>query len=154
MRLSLSFFILFFLGMLTSPAVQAQFSKESIGLRGGIFAGITGKYFIFDDTEAIEGIVSFDNNALLITGLYEFHRYDFAIETLRWYYGAGATARLGGSDELGGVLELGIDGIVGIEYLIGKSPLSVGLDYKPRLIFIGSNSFNGDDGAISLRYQF
>jgi hypothetical protein len=43
---------------------------------------------------------------------------------------------------------------VGIEYLIGKIPLSVGLDYKPRLIFIGSNSFNGDDGALSLRYQF
>jgi hypothetical protein len=154
MRIFLSVLSLTGLSIFQAPSAQAQFSKESIGLRGGIYAGITGKYFLFDDSEAIEGIVSFDDSALLVTGLYEFHRYDFATEALRWYYGAGATARLGGSDELGGVLELGIDGIVGIEFLIGKIPLSVGLDYKPRLIFIGSNSFNGDDGALSLRYQF
>ncbi|MEY5044700.1 MAG: hypothetical protein RJA19_1927 [Bacteroidota bacterium] len=154
MRTLFPILLLVGIGLILTADAQAQFSKESIGLRGGIYAGITGKYFIFDDSEAIEGIVSFDDSALLVTGLYEFHRYDFATEALRWYYGAGATARLGGSDDLGGVLELGIDGIVGIEYLIGKIPLSVGLDYKPRLIFIGSNSFNGDDGALSLRYQF
>ncbi len=132
----------------------AQYQPKSVGLRGGVFTGITGKYFVFDDSEAIEGIVSFDSEGLLITGLYEFHRYDFATESLRWYYGAGATARLGGTDEMGGSLQLGVDGIIGIEYLLGSSPLSLGLDWKPRLIFIGNSDFNSDDGAISLRYQF
>lgn len=141
----------------STSLVSAQ-AVPTIGLRGGLANGLAVKWFLVDDTDALEGIVTWrndpDGNATFaVTGLYELHQYDFSSADLRWYYGAGAHLALGNS---GGASYsgIGLDGIIGLEYLIAGGPVSVSLDWKPAVGLIGGGGLNGDEGALTLRFQF
>ncbi len=130
------------------------FAQESpsIGIRGGLANGLSLKWFLSGDTEAVEGIVTIRStgatSTLAVTALYELHNYDFASADLRWYYGAGP--HLAMSPE---VTDIGIDGIIGIEYRINQGPISLSADWKPSLAIIGAGGLVGDEGAITLRYR-
>ena len=126
--------------------------SPSIGIRGGLANGLSLKWFLAGDTEAVEGIVTIRGtgatSTLAITALYELHNYDFASEDLRWYYGAGP--HLAMSSE---VTDIGLDAIIGIEYRINAGPISLSADWKPSLAIIGAGGLVGDEGAITLRYR-
>jgi hypothetical protein len=49
---------------------------------------------------------------------------------------------------------IGIDGIIGLEYVFRDIPINIGLDWKPALNIIGNTSFWPDKGAVSIRYIF
>ena len=49
---------------------------------------------------------------------------------------------------------IGIDGIIGIEYNIEPIPFNISLDWKPGLNLIGYTGFWGDELAFSIRYIF
>lgn len=153
-RMNRLFTFLLLLAVAGSSLAQ---ENPSLGIRGGLANGLAVKWFLVEDTEAIEGIVTLRQTAasstLAITGLYELHNYDFASADLRWYYGAGAHIALGSNASGASQTGLGIDAIIGIEYRIKGGPISVGADWKPGLAVIGSGGLVGDEGAITLRYQ-
>lgn len=139
--------------------VNAQDYKTAVGLRGGISQGLTVKYFV-SEQHAFEGILTTRWHGSLLTGLYEKHK-DFNAVPLKWYYGYGAHAGFWEGfdnhpwfDDDDSHFTLGIDGILGIEYTFDNLPINISLDWKPFFEIVGYSGFEGDSGAISVRYTF
>jgi hypothetical protein len=150
-----TFILLFCACFCTSVCAQED---PSIGLRGGLANGVSLKWFLTGDTEAIEGIITFrnsvgSNSTFAISALYELHNYDFASDQLRWYYGAGPHLALGSTTDGFSTFDIGLDGIIGIEYRINEGPISLSADWKPSVAVIGNSGIVGDEGAITLRFQ-
>ncbi len=153
-KITIVFFIFF-----SFHLAWSQHYENGIGLRGGLYSGITYKKFIGSDT-AVEGILQTRWHGWEIVGLMEHHRDITSVNGLWWYYGYGAhlgfydrNYTLWDIDERN-VMVLGIDGVIGIELLIPHTPISIGLDWKPNFNIIGYSAFFGDGGAFSLRYTF
>ena len=149
-----------FIAILTllGSTVYGQGYKTAIGLRGSFVSGVTVKHFIKKET-ALEGIFSFGQWGMNITGLYEKHAQAFEVTGLNWYYGGGA--HIGSTDddhpyfqERGEYVVIGLDGIVGLEYYIQEIPINLSIDYKPQLNFTGDTGLKGYGGALSIRYTF
>jgi len=113
---------------------------------------------------ALEGIAGFRDHGLVITGLYEFHQEAFGVHELKFYYGAGAHIGAIGS----GVYQrfngdnqpynrssilLGVDGVLGLEYRIPKSPIAISLDLNPRAELATGPFFDIAPG-LGLKYTF
>jgi hypothetical protein len=154
--------------LLVSKHSSAQSNTDSytgaIGFKfGGYEDGIAGKYFTDPDI-AIEGELGFRQHGVVITGLYEFYQEAFNVPELRFYYGAGAHIgaigsgvyqRFGGGNEVynTGHLLLGVDGVLGLEYIIPQSPIAVSLDLNPRLE-LATGPFGDIAPAIGIKYVF
>ncbi|MGD0342621.1 MAG: hypothetical protein ABSA76_13035 [Bacteroidales bacterium] len=133
---------------------NAQDYKTGIGLRLGLYNGLTVKHFI-NQKDALEGLLSTRWSGFEITGLYEVHNQAFNVERLNWYYGGGANVGFYGSSYPGGsVTVVGLDGILGLEYNFKQVPVNLGLDWKPEINLIGYSHFFGDGLALSIRYIF
>jgi|APCry1669192806_1035432.scaffolds.fasta_scaffold61499_1 hypothetical protein len=138
--------------------------NTAIGLKfGGYENGIAAKYFT-DPATAIEGVLGFRQHGVVITGLYEIHQEAFGVQELKFYYGAGAHIgavgsgvyqRFNGSNETynSGHILLGIDGVLGLEYLIPKSPIAISLDLNPRLE-LATGPFGDIAPGLGLKYTF
>lgn len=149
--LTLTFFTILF-----SFAAKAQDYNTGLGLRLGSPSGITIKHFLGDQS-AIEGILGFYNHGFNITGLYEVHGNAFDVPSLNWFIGGGA--HLGGynnkyKDYYDSNTEFGVDGIIGLEYTLDDAPINFGIDWKPKINFVGNTGFYGGDIALSVRYAF
>jgi hypothetical protein len=140
--------------------VNAQTYNTAVGLRGGLFSGVTIKHFISDNA-AVEGILANRWGGIAIIGLYEI-QMNLPTEGLSWYYGGGAhlatykRVKYYSSDATvrdGNVTTVGIDGIIGLEYNFADFPLNLSLDAKPFFELINGNS-QFLDIALSARYYF
>jgi hypothetical protein len=154
--------------LLVSKHSNAQSNGDSytgtVGFKfGGYEDGIAGKYFTDKDI-AIEGELGFRQHGVVITGLYEFYQVAFNVPELRFYYGAGVHIgaigsgvyqRFGGDNEVynTGHLLLGVDGVLGLEYIIPQSPIAVSLDLNPRLE-LATGPFGDIAPAIGIKYVF
>ncbi|HEY8928872.1 MAG TPA: hypothetical protein VIM55_06760 [Mucilaginibacter sp.] len=151
--------------LLLGKRSDAQTYQAAAGLKfGGYENGFSGKYFL-DDRAAIEGLLGFrSHGGVVITGLYEIHQEAFGVKELRFYYGAGAHIgavgkglyrRFNGDDELytSSHILLGIDGVLGLEYLIPRSPIAVSLDLNPRAELATGPFFDIAPG-LGLKYTF
>lgn len=136
-----------------------QTYKMGVGLRGGYPSGITGKYFI-GGPSAIEGIVSFGWGGFGVTGLYQLHNQIPDAPGFTWYYGLGghlATANVDKGNPWtgnpGGKLFIGVDGVIGAEYVFADAPISLSLDILPILNIVEELGvwFNA---GLSIRYTF
>jgi hypothetical protein len=137
--------------------------NTGIGVRLGYYPGISLKHFTNSST-ALEGIAHFRNSGFVLTGLFEKHQQAFEVERLNWFYGAGLHAglyRQWGYYKKGYYgykyddpsFMFGIDGILGLEYVIEEIPFTVGFDIKPFIDLIHPG-FNFWDGAFTIRYRF
>jgi len=150
--------------LLISTRSAAQDYKTAVGLKfGGYENGPSIKYFM-ENSIALEGIVGIRQHGMVITGLYEFHQEAFGIHELRFYYGAGAHIgsigagvyqRFNGANEpyIRAQLLLGVDGVLGLEYLIPKSPIALSLDLNPRAELATGPFFDIAPG-LGLKYTF
>jgi len=140
-------------------AVNAQDYKTGIGLRGGFFNGLTVKHFVKNNA-AFEGLLFSRWKGFEITGLYELHAPAFQVDRFKWYFGGGAHIGFYNGDnttwgEAGTTYtNLGIDGILGLEYSIREIPINIGLDWKPEFNIIGYSGFWYDAVALSIRFIF
>jgi hypothetical protein len=158
-------------GKSTEPGGQSGY-KTGIGLRFGPEAGLTLKHFL--NKNAVEVILSsgWGYGGFRLTGLYEVHKPFPSVKGLDWFFGGGAhvgtysgryygySAYNGGYHDKNGkwhpdyrsrYMTLGIDGILGLEYLFEDFPITIGLDIKPYIDLIGwGNHFA--DGAFTIRY--
>jgi hypothetical protein len=163
-----SFIISSFLLISKRSSAQTQSSadtyKSAVGLKfGGYENGISLKYFTTNQV-ALEGIIGFRDHGVVITGLYEIHVNAFNVEGLQFYYGAGAHIgaigkgdykRFNGDNEYynSSHILLGIDGVLGLEYLIPRSPIAVSLDLNPR-IELATGPFGDIAPGLGLKYTF
>jgi hypothetical protein len=136
----------------------------ALGLKfGGYENGISGKYFM-NNTTSLEGLVGFRSHGLVFTGLYEINQQAFSVEGFRFYYGfgahigavgAGVYKRFNGDNELynSSQILLGADGVIGLEYVIPKSPIAVSLDLNPR-IELATGPFFDIAPGLGIKYTF
>ncbi|MCC2600217.1 hypothetical protein [Sphingobacterium sp. FBM7-1] len=150
-------------------------SQHAVGGRFGSATGFSYRYTLADD-RAAEGILSIQSNSksrrFRLIGLYQYHKP--LAENFTWFYGFGGSI---GSfrykdvvtevqDPTNGSvtrtvthnnseLALSIEGIVGIEYAIPTTPLSVSLDVKPYFDFLQESSIRLiDPFGLTIRYKF
>lgn len=80
--------------------------------------------------------------------------YDFVVEPmfrspdLRYYVGLGVTTLF--SSEF----KLGVMGELGIEYGFPRTPVTVGIDYRPAVIIIEKMDFIYGNFGLNVRYRF
>ncbi len=149
--------VLFVLSIMLITSVSA-FSQyhTAIGLRGGShFSGITIRH-IPGEHITYEGILSLRYHGGAMATLLLEHQYNttFDVDGLNWYWGYGAHAGTWNNDnnrKFGGDFALGVDGIIGIEYVVPEIPLVFSLDYHPYINIIGPDFF-GNGTAFSIRY--
>jgi len=156
----------------TEPA-QAQQYDRSGGVRLGGSSGLTFKKFIVNE-QAIEAIVSNRENGIQLTVMYLMHQpmnVSFN-DNFFFYYGVGGHV---GSENHGGIdkelsntdptnfnyaeksyLTMGIDGMIGIEYRMLNVPITLSLDLKPYLNYLGFKKVKADfwDASIAIKYVF
>ena len=150
--------------LLISKRSNAQDYKTAVGLKfGGYENGISVKYFTTSFV-ALEGELGFRDNGVVITGLYEFHQEAFGLHELKFYYGAGAHIggvgsgtyrRFNGDNQVyaNSHILLGVDGVLGLEYIIPKSPIAVSLDLNPRAE-IATGPFFDIAPGLGVKYTF
>ena len=136
---------LLFFGFVSSSFTQDMY-KQGAGIRGGFLSGVTYKHFL-EFAGAIEGVVGFNfknGRVTTLTGLYEHHF--FLNYNTNFFVGGGLTLGFNSND-----FRVVAEGIVGIEYLVPRFPVSFSLDYKPAFnIFEVEPYFN--EFALSIRY--
>lgn len=144
---------------LVSLNAKSQDYVNSIGFRGGLSNGVTLKHFI-STTDAVEGILAARWGGFNVTGLVERHMDSFDVDRLYFYYGAGAHIGFWDGDlnpwfnDGSTYTVIGIDGIIGVEYVLREIPFNIALDWKPAFNLIGYTGFWGDELALSFRFIF
>ena len=146
--------------------IAAQEYDSGIGIRAGLNPGVTGKIFfarhsVFKTMGALEGIAAIRFKGLAVTTLYEFHTEIFDTEGFYLFFGGGIHVAYWNNNEVFWETEnqemqtyAGLDGIIGLEYVIRDIPLTIGMDWKPFITLIGDNQGLIDDIAVCLRYYF
>ena len=137
---------------------SSQDYDTGIGIRGGVFAwGLTVKHFITTDA-AGELLLTSRYNGINATALYEQHLPVFDTGGFYFFYGGGLHFGLWNKDQHLFLKDAkaysGIDGIIGLEYVLVDIPLSIGLDWKPGINVISDFGFFIDEIALSIRYVF
>jgi len=151
----------------------AQQYNRSAGIRIGGTSGVTYKKFIVEE-ESLELILSGRNNGIQLTTLYLFHhpmQISFN-ENFYFYYGVGGHLGMEQFDQYEKVLfnddpnnffysekqyfTVGIDAMAGIEYRMFSVPITLSLDIKPYVNYIGLRYLKADfwDASIAIKYIF
>ena len=118
-------------------------------------------FWLFSGTALIL-FLGFGFRSYRITGLYEKHKNAYDVSGLYWYYGVGAHLAywnfpgcntwkwngykwliVSGPNCVNSGVGFGVDGILGMEYLIPDLPITVAIDVKPYIEFstVGTGYF-------------
>lgn len=140
--------------LIVASSIEAQNYKTGIGARVGFFNGLTVKNFV-SPHNAVEGILNFRWDGVIVTGLYEWQYRIPSAPGLDYNLGVGA--HVGFFDKYkyddDAKTILGADILVGLEYTFPTAPFSLALDYKPAFNFIGDNHIWADGLALSFRFN-
>lgn len=138
---------------ISALSITAQDYKSALGLRvNHWYGGLTYKYFI-SSTTAWDLTLSTDfNNGATVTALYEKHVPIADAPGLSWYYGPGFHVGLWGSGDNASI-DLGIDGVIGLEYSVQEIPFAFSLDYIPS-INLRISDFDGGVSPVFTNWTF
>lgn len=136
----------------------SQSYNTGIGVRLGYFNGVTAKHFIHSN-RAIEGIISSRWKGLIITGMYEYQNPLTGIPNFDWYIGGGCHVGFWGDGDYDEENDdsytiIGVDFVVGLEYIFRTAPFTLTFDWKPAVNLIGDTNWWGDGFSLSARYRF
>lgn len=143
--------------LLASRAVKAQDYHSGAGLKVGMAPGVTAKHYL-NRSAALEGILSFRWKGANLAGLGEFHLPVFDTEGMRFYYGLGMHFGVWDSGlaidraASGKRFNMGVDGVVGLEYSFFHFPLSLGMDWKPNVNLITDTRLIIDEISFCARF--
>jgi hypothetical protein len=150
------FFVLLLATIITAAHAQAPYN-HAIGLKfpGGF--SLTYKKFV-SDTRNLEGQATVWHKGFRAAGLYEFNFFTFdKVPELSWFIGPGAHLGFWKSefkDSYGSQIDLGVDGIIGLDYKFKDAPINVSVDWQPAVTLIGSAGFTPVFGGVAIRYTF
>ena len=162
-----SILIAFFLVLLISSVAVAQSRstnsssyRTALGVKVWDGAGISLKHF-FTGNNAGELIGYFYRNGFRLTGLYEIHGDISGAPGLKWYAGPGVHIGFydGGYYHRGyyygdSHTNVGIDGVIGLDYKFRGAPINMSLDWQPAFEFGDGPGFYGSWGGLGIRYTF
>ena len=138
--------------------LKAQDYKSALGLRvNQWYGGITYKYFVAPTTAWDLTLSSDFENGATLTALYEKHVPIVGAPGLSWYYGPGFHVGLWGEGD-NSLIDLGLDGVIGLEYSVNEIPFAFSVDYIPSVnLRIGDGSgVNGNfrNWSFGVKYTF
>lgn len=150
---------IFFAAQINAQEAQTGSStyRQAIGLKfpGGF--SVTYKKFV-TDTHNIEGQLTSWNKGFRLAGLYEFNFYSFpSVEGLSWFVGPGAHVgfwKKQYTKDYSSAADIGIDGILGLDYKFRDIPINVSLDWEPAVTLVGTTGFTPAYGGLAVRYTF
>lgn len=160
MKTKILTFLLF--GMLSVMFGYGQEYKSAIG--GKLGYGLIGSYKTFvSETSAIDLFAGINWwGGVSLGAYYEKHTPIPSLENLQWYWGAGGSfthRNYGLFGVSGGYNEVGISGVIGLDYSFDDIPLNLSLDYAPTIVVYETydainpyNRFKGQYGALTVRY--
>lgn len=141
---------------LASHAQEAPYD-QAIGLKAPGGLSVTWKKFL-NPTQNIEAQVMFWQKGFRVVGLYEFTFYTFdEVPGLSAFAGPGAHIGFWKSRykaDANSSADLGIDGIIGLDYKFQGIPINMSIDWQPSIILAGSEGFTPNYGGIAIRYTF
>lgn len=124
--------------LVATLTVSAQEYNWAVGVRGGVFNGLTAKKNLGDN--AMEAGLSLNTNFTNFDVTYQWQQ-PVITDGFHLYYGLGAY--LGLAEQY---LGLGAEGVVGLEYQIPNAPIAFSVDYRPTFNVLGgfgnSNFYN------------
>jgi hypothetical protein len=135
---------------------QAPYNR-ALGVKfpGGF--SLTYKKFV-SDSRNLEAQFMVWNKGFRVAGLYEFNFYTFdKVPGLSWFVGPGAHVGFWKSayeKTYNSQIDLGIDGIIGLDYKFKTAPINVSLDWEPSVTLLGSAGFTPVFGGAAIRYTF
>ncbi|MDC1362291.1 hypothetical protein N8203_04220 [Crocinitomicaceae bacterium] len=149
MKLILTIFILFI-----SIWSFGQNYATAIGIKGGYpgYGTINAKHFISTNTALEASLGGFTNEGG--TGAFVMLNYEInsALESgFSWYYGGGGLIGFTNHVDDRPSLNIGINGVLGIEYTFEEVPINCSLDTGP-FIFFEPNVRFAWGGGLALRY--
>jgi len=140
-----------------SDSTSGSGYSQAIGVKfpGGL--SLTYKKFV-TDTHSIEGLLTSWNRGFRVAGLYEFNFYSFnSVQGLAWFIGPGAHIgfwRDSSGKNYSSKADLGIDGIIGLDYKFKDIPINVSIDWQPSFTLVGTASATPAYGGLAVRYTF
>lgn len=136
---------------------QGTSYKQAIGLKFPLGFSVTYKNFV-TNTHSVEAQLTSWNKGFRVAGLYEFNFFSFpSVPSLAWFVGPGVHAGFWKeqySKTYNSKADLGIDGILGLDYKFDKIPINVSLDWQPAVTLVGSAGFTPAYGGLAVRYTF
>jgi hypothetical protein len=126
--------------------------KTAIGVK--ISGGVALSYKTFvKPTHALEAQGMFFSEGVRFAALYEFHE-GTGVPGLSWYVGPGAhvgfwkkTSRV----KYNSSADVGIDGVLGLDYKFNGIPLNLSVDWQPGYSFLGAG-LQPQFGGLAIRY--
>lgn len=141
---------------LLALAATAQPYNRSIGVKFPVGVGATYKKFITPKA-ALEFQGLHAQEGFRLAGLYEFHFPFTKAEGLSWYVGPGVHLGFYKSEyqkSYSSRMDLGIDGVIGLDYKFSGIPFNLSLDWQPSVSFSGNSGANAAYGGLAVRYTF
>lgn len=136
---------------------QGSSYKQAVGVKLPLGFSATYKKFI-NTTNNIEAEATYWNKGFRAALLYEFNFYSFPdIPNLSWFAGPGVHAGFWKSQyqkTYNSKADLGIDGIIGLDYKFDNLPINVSLDWQPAITLLGDAAFIPAYGGLGVRYTF
>jgi len=127
---------------------------SSLGVK--ISSGVAASYKTFiSNKNALEFQTTFFRQGLRMVGLYEFHKPFNNVDGLSWYFGPGAHVGIWKKnyrDKYNSTVDVGIDGVLGIDYKVPSLPINLSLDWQPSLSLLGNAALSPQFGGIAIRY--
>ncbi len=141
---------LLFILLLALPLwLGAQPYEHGAGIRAGYSSGLSYKGFLLHRMSAIEAGFYYNPHGLSLSAMYLIHKE--LDPRGRWLaYAGGGFMGAKWEDELAP----GLTGGIGLEYVVHKTPLTFGLDWRPLLKLYPGASFDPLDFGLSIRYRF
>ncbi|MEJ7829361.1 MAG: hypothetical protein WKF91_14220 [Segetibacter sp.] len=132
----------------TSPtAVGGPEYQTALGAKISAGVAVSYKQFVAN-TKAIEAQSMFFSRGIRLVGLYEFHFYNIpGVDGLAWYVGPGVHVGFYRKSA-----DLGIDGVIGLDYKIKNAPINLSLDWQPSYSLVGNGSLMPQFGGLAIRY--
>ncbi len=154
------FFTLVIAMLLVVTVSQAQDYKSAIGGKLGYGLIATYKTFL-NESSAIDVFGGIRWGGIAAGAYYLKHKPISSVDRLQWYWGFGGSFTTWdyGVPGLDNYYELGISGVLGLDYSFDDLPLNLSVDWAPTFVvadswdYTGSyNRFRGGYGALSARY--
>lgn len=145
----------------SASEMNAQNYNSAIGAKLGY--GLVASYKKFlNEKSAIDVFAGLRWGGLAGGAYYEMHYDISSVDRLQWYWGGGASITTWDNGVFNDTyFELGIAGVLGLDYSFDNLPLNLSVDWAPTYVILDSwdddvwgklNKFRGGYGALTARY--
>lgn len=154
-------FSIILLMFLFTSVIHAQDYKSAIG--GKLGYGLIGSYKVFLSESSAVDIFGGLRWGGFVAGAYWLkHNPISSVDNLKWYWGLGGSFTTWNYGYAGynTYSEIGVSGVIGLDYTFDDMPLNLSIDWAPTIVVVDTwdypggtyNRFRGGYGAISARY--